>query len=172
MNDNKYESPKGFDFIIHKFPKFQKYITDITYPGITLSTLTYGTRFKPIDIEGNDITFDDITVTFLVDSNFENYQEIFNWIVAAGFPQSNQQFIEYMNQSQKETSIPSNNSIYSDASLIHLSNKNNPVMETKFYDMFPVSLSQIQYSQNVADIDYIKANVNLKYQHYEIKKIG
>ena len=62
-------------------------------------------------------------------------------------------------------------SMFSDATLTILTNKNNPVVECRFADVFPTSLSGLTYSQNQTDVDYLTAEVNFKYQIYEIKTL-
>jgi hypothetical protein len=166
-----YASPVTYMFVLDKLPKFSHYVTSITYPGLNISELMYATRLQPISIEGNDITFEDLTCTFLIDKHFENYKSIYDWIAAMGFPADNSQFEDFVIKSQAENAAPAGKSLYSTASIIHTTSKNNPHMETKFYDLFPVSLSGFEYNQNVTDIDYIKATVTFKYQHYEIIKL-
>jgi len=57
---------------------------------------------------------------------------------------------------------------YSDATLTILSNKNNPIVEVRFSDMFPVSLSGLDYTQQVGDVEYLTATVDFRYKLYEI----
>ena len=56
----------------------------------------------------------------------------------------------------------------SDAMLTILTNKNNPVVECRFADIFPTSLSGLEYSQNQTDVEYLTATVTFKYKLYEI----
>ena len=58
--------------------------------------------------------------------------------------------------------------MYSDAVLTILTNKNNPVVECRFRDVFPTSLSGLTYSQNQTDVEYLTASVDFKYTIYEI----
>ena len=58
--------------------------------------------------------------------------------------------------------------MFSDATLTILTNKNNPVVEVRFADCFPTSLSGLSYNQNTTDVDYLTAEVNFKYKIYEI----
>ena len=62
-------------------------------------------------------------------------------------------------------------SFYSDATLSILSNKNNPIVEVRFSDMFPVSLSSLEYNQNVSDVEYLTATIDFRYKLYEIVPI-
>ena len=45
------------------------------------------------------------------------------------------------------------------------------VVECRFADVFPISLSGLAYNQNITDVDYLTAEVTFKYQLYEIKTL-
>ena len=55
----------------------------------------------------------------------------------------------------------------SDATLIVLSSKNNPVVEVRFKDLFPLSLTGLSYNQQETDINYLTATVTFDYLNYE-----
>jgi hypothetical protein len=71
-----YASPTQFKFSIIKLPKVEFFVTEINLPGIELTSLTQNTTLKQIPIPGNDLSYDPLSLTFMVDENFENYQEI------------------------------------------------------------------------------------------------
>ena len=58
--------------------------------------------------------------------------------------------------------------MYSDAVLTILTNKNNPVVECRFKDVFPINLGGLTYTQNSTDVEYLTSTVTFKYQIYEI----
>jgi hypothetical protein len=58
--------------------------------------------------------------------------------------------------------------MYSDATLTILSNKNNPLVEVRFADLFPVSLSSLSYNNQATDVDYLTAEISFRYKLYEI----
>ena len=58
--------------------------------------------------------------------------------------------------------------MYSDATLTILSNKNNPLVEVRFSDLFPVSLSALNYDNAATDVDYLTAQISFRYKLYEI----
>ena len=58
--------------------------------------------------------------------------------------------------------------MFSDSVLTILTNKNNPVVECRFSDCFPTSISGLDYSQNQTDVEYLTAEVNFKYKIYEL----
>ena len=58
--------------------------------------------------------------------------------------------------------------ITSDATLTVLSNHNNPIVEFRFKDMFPVSIGELSYDQGATDVDYIRVDASFQYQQYTI----
>ena len=52
-----------------------------------------------------------------------------------------------------------------------LSNKNNPIVEVNFQNIFPISLSALEFTQTVTDIEYMTATAEFAYQIYEINTL-
>ena len=177
-----YSSPTQFRFLINQLPKVQYFTTEANIPGITLGEGTYNTPLKDLPLLGDKLTYDDLTITFIVDENLENYIEMHTWLTAIGFPKDRKQFSDFRSTtSNTKTSTRGESkdigkvgattpetSMTSDAVLTILTNKNNPVVECRFADVFPTSLSGLTYSQNQTDVEYLTAAVNFKYKIYEI----
>jgi len=62
--------------------------------------------------------------------------------------------------------------IFSDATLNVLSSKNRANIEVRFSDVFPVSLSSLNFDQAADDINYLTATVSFKYKIYEFADKG
>ena len=73
-----YSSPTQFRFLINQLPKVQYFTVSANVPGITLGEATYATPLKDIPLPGEKLTYDDLSITFIVDENLENYIEIHN----------------------------------------------------------------------------------------------
>ena len=59
--------------------------------------------------------------------------------------------------------------MFGDATLTILSNKNNPLVEVRFRDVYPTSsLSGLDYNQNATDVEYLTATCDFKYTLYDI----
>ena len=177
-----YSSPTQFRFLINQLPKVQYFTVAANIPGITLGEGVFNTPLKDIPLLGDKLTYEDLTITFIVDENLENYIEMHTWLTAIGFPKDRSQFREFRSEtSNVKTSTRGESkdigdvkastpelSMTSDAVMTILTNKNNPVVECRFADVFPTSLSGLTYSQNQTDVEYLTAEVNFKYQIYEI----
>ena len=180
-----YTSPTQFRFMINQLPKVQFFTQAANIPAISLGELVIPTPYKDIPIIGDKVTFENLSVQFIVDEHLENYSEIHNWLIGIGFPKDRQQFTSFRSTTSNTANSGSggNNDIgkvgnptadrpfYSDATLTILSNKNNPLVEVRFFDMFPVSLSGLDYTQVTTDVEYLTATVDFRYKLYEIVTI-
>ena len=180
-----YSSPTQFRFLINQLPKVQYFTVAANIPGLTLSENQYDTPLKNIPLPGEKLEFEDLNITFIVDENLENYIEMNKWITAIGFPKDRSQFRDFRGVTSNtsvatradfskqadvgavQASTPER-PIFSDSVMTILTNKNNPVVECRFSDCFPTSLSGLDYNQNVTDVDYLTASVSFKYTLYEI----
>ena len=61
--------------------------------------------------------------------------------------------------------------MFSDATLTILSNKNNPIVNVTFRDLYPVAMTALDYNQGATDVEYLTASVDFAYQLYEVETI-
>ena len=178
-----YASPTQFRYGIHQLPKVEFFTVGANLPGITLQTAPYPTPFKDIPLMGEKLDYANLSISFIVDEYLENYISLHNWMVGIGFPEKREQFQIFRDVTSNTPAsgktppvdlvgkaIP-DKSLFSDAFLQILSNKNNPVVEVNFENAFPISLSALDYTQNATNVDYIVANAEFAYQIYEIKTL-
>ena len=184
-----YASPTQFKFSIIKLPKVEYFCTAVNVPGITLGgTMSQPSPLKDIPIPGEKLTYEPLQMTFLVDENLENFQEIHGWLVGLGFPRDHNEFRDLVSSGNdrfpaKNQSIsneigkvkygsPNVGGTYSDATLTILSSKNNSELEVRFRNMFPTGLTGLQYNQQAADVDYLTATVSFEYEIYDFATSG
>ena len=58
--------------------------------------------------------------------------------------------------------------MFGDAILTMLTNKNNPVVEVRFQDLYPVALGALEMTQTATDVEYISVTADFTYKIYEI----
>ena len=184
-----YASPTQFKFSIIKLPKVEYFCTAVNIPGVTLGgTMVQPSPLKDIPIPGEKLTYEPLQMTFLVDENLENFQEIHGWLVGLGFPRDHSEFRDLVSSGNdrfpaKNQSIsneigkvkygsPNVGGTYSDATLTILSSKNNSELEVRFRNMFPTGLTGLQYNQQAADVDYLTATVSFEYEIYDFATSG
>ena len=175
-----YSSPTQFKFSINQLPKVEFFTVAANIPGISLPPATYNTPFKNIPTIGEKPEYEDLTITFIVDEFLENYISIHEWVTGTGFPKSRTQFSNFRSATSnsptdaksvsvdKVGSATPDKGMYGDATLTVLSNKNNPLVEVRFQDVFPISLGGLDYTQAATDVTYLTATVTFDYKIYEI----
>ena len=181
-----YLSPTQFKFNIHQLPKVEFFCTAANVPAINLGEAIFPTPYKQIPVMGDTLTYDNLSISFIVDENLENYIELHEWLTAIGFPKDREQFTTFRSStadlpvitqgvsddrglttgsSQLSTSA---RGMFGDAILTILTNKNNPVVEVRFQDLFPVALGALDFTQVATDVEYISVTADFSYKIYDI----
>lgn len=112
------------------------------------------------------LAFSELSVQFLIDEHMENYKSIFMWMQALGFPESHDQYKNYMGEQENlYTELAKN---YSDGSLTILDAKNTAVKSFYFYDLFPVALDSVPFEATAMDVNYLVGSVTFKYSYFKI----
>ena len=177
-----YSDPTKFKFSINKLPTVEFFTTAANIPGVNLGEAVFPTPFKAIPTQGDELTFENLEIQFLVDEKLTNYREIHKWLVGIGFPKSREQFESFRkefsevfptNTQNKGSILNTGNAInqaamYGDANLLVMSSKNNPLIEVRFSDLFPVALSGLQFDQQLTDTTYLTATATFSYKMYEM----
>lgn len=169
IQNRNFLSPVGFKFTLNRAPKVAFFGNTANIPGMTLGVAVQSTYLKDIDIPGDKIQFNDLTLRFLVDENLENYMEIQNWIRGIGFPENLKEIYDWQRSNPgMDLQEKSQMNLYSDATLTVLTSSNNSNFKVKFLDVFPYSLTDLQFDATDTDIDYLTAEVTFKYTIYDI----
>ena len=64
-----YLSPAGFKFALGRYPDVNYFCQSAGLPGVNISTIPYISPLKDLDVPGDEVTFDDLTIKFIVDDN-------------------------------------------------------------------------------------------------------
>jgi len=177
-----YASPTQFKFIINQLPKVEFFTTAVNVPGISSADVLMNTPFKSIPQMGTNLTYENLSVTFLVDEYLENYKSLHDWLIAIGFPKNREQFSTFRGNTSNSPITTSGTSqdigdvqpstsargMFSDATLTILSNKNNPIVEIRFQDLYPLNIGALEFNQNATDVEYLTVSTEFVYKLYEI----
>ena len=165
INNRNFLSPVGFKFTLAKEPKVAFFCNSARIPDITLGTAVQPSYLKDVDVPGDKIEYGDFQLRFLVDENLVNYMAIHNWLVGLGYPDSTESF---KNLTTNENGTRDLLEQFSDGSLHILNSNYRDVAIVKFKDLFPVSLSSLNFEASDTDINYFTADVIFKYTLYTI----
>ena len=165
ISNRNYLSQIGFKFSLAKEPKVAFFCNSARLPEITLATSIQPSYLKNIDIPGEKITYGNFTLRYLVDESLENYMAIHNWITGLGFPETTEQ---YTNLTTNEDGLREPLVAFSDGTLRILNSNYRDVAIIKFKDLFPVSLTPLEFNASETTVNYFTAYVTFKYTVYNI----
>ena len=135
-----------------RMPGINYFCQRVNIPGMSLANTVQATPFANIPIEGDVLEFEDLSISFIVDEDMQNYLELYNWLHALGFPE---RYAQYDNQTGKD--------IKSDVNIIIHTNKSNPNYSIVFKDVFPIQLGVINFDTNNTDLEPIVVDATFKY---------
>ena len=174
-----FADPTKFRFQCAKIPKVEFNTVQANIPGISLTELTQPTRLQQLKIPGNDLTFEDLTIVFTVDENLETYKQIHDWMAGLAQVDSDEKYRalissgnDRMPLSQQSTSnVTPDGAIFADGKLLVMSSRNIPIMEINYQDIYPKSLSALDYNQLLTDVEYLTASVSFGYKIHSYKTL-
>lgn len=158
-------SPNGFNFSISKVPNVTFFCQQASLPGITLGDPTFSTPFSTQPLPGDTLSYDPLTIQFLIDEQMLNYNIVYNWIVALGFPESYSQYTTLLGNDTVQYGELAKN--YSDATLQILDSNNNPIRSVTFYDVFPTTLETLTFASTNEGVNYMIGSATFKFGHYK-----
>lgn len=173
-SNKNFLSPLGFTFTIKKTPNVNYFVQSAQLPNISLGQVDIQTPFVKLPVPGDHMDFSPLTISFRVDEDMENYNELYTWITSLGFPDNFGQYNSIANRTSRFGGTQdgaTGNGIYSDASLIILNSARAPVKEFNFKNLFPITLSDLSFDTRNTDVDYIDASVTFAYQSFTLNSI-
>ena len=158
----------SFDVSFSRMTAVQYFCQRVSLPTVVLGETNEPSPFMNLPLEGDTLTFEALSLSFIVDEDLQNYIEIYNWLTALGFPRDYSQFAILQEPSAASKTL----SKYSDLSLVVHTNKSNPNYKIKFTDVFPTSLSSIQFDATPTGMDPIVVDATFNFRGmFDITKI-
>ena len=153
-------SPIGFRFTLANFPELNYFCQAANIPGVSLAGIDFPTPIKNIQYSGDEVSFEELSIRFVVDENLKNWLSIYDWIIGMGIPDKK--------SAEKYKKLKNENKLVADATLAVLTSNMNVQMEVRFQNMFPLSLSGISFDSSAAEVDYVVSDVSFQYDIYKI----
>lgn len=162
-------SPVGYKLLLSRAPTVEFMVQRVTLPSLALSAVQQPSPFVKIPRPGDQLEFGQLTVTFKVNENLDNFLEIYNWMIALGKPES---FDQYTLQNRPYKSADEQkDTVSSDITVTFLTSAMNGNVEFTMRDCFPTNLSDLEVDSTVSDIEYITATATFAVRDFTVKRI-
>lgn len=168
QNTNPLQTTK-YVFVMPRINNVQYFCQQAQLPGVSLPEMPQPTSVVDLYVPGNKLVYDRLELTFLVDAELKAWTDIYNWMRDLTTPTDNK---EYNNLWRRETVLnPTQKAQYADGILTIYSALNNPKFRVKYINMFPVSLSEIQFDSKGSSDDILTASVSFRYDYFQIEPV-
>ncbi len=161
-------APQKFNFIVKKLPHVNFWLQQVNIPSIKINPTAHPTPFVKIPYSGDQVQYEPLNITFKLDEDMENYMELHNWLRGLAFPESFSEHAELVAEGEQPGG---GEGIFSDISLMILTNLSNPNIEITFRDAFPVSLSEIRFDTTSDDIKFLDGAASFRYTLFDVKTL-
>ena len=165
IQNRNFLSGVAFKFNLAKFPKVDFFSNSARIPELNLELTTQASYLKNIDVPGERLTFGDFTLRFLVDENMENYQSVYDWLTGLGFPETTKEFADLIKDKDGQRDPKE---AFCDGTLRILNSNYREVAKVKFKDLFPISLSSLDFDATNTDVQFFTAEATFKYTLYKL----
>ena len=155
----------AFKFNLTKLPKVDFFSNNTRIPELNLELTRQPSYLKNIDVPGERLTFGDLTLRFLVDENMENYLAVYDWLKGLGFPETAKQYKDLTTDKDNQRDLKE---AFSDGTLRILNSNYREIAKVKFQDLFPISLTSLDFDATNTDIQYFTAEATFKYTIYNL----
>ena len=165
VTNRNFLSGVAFKFNLTKFPKVDFFSNSARIPELSLELAQQASYLKNIDVPGERLTFGDFTLRFLVDENMENYLAVYNWLTGLGFPETTKEFADIIKDSdgQRDPKVA-----FCDGTLSIQNSNYREVAKVKFNDLFPISLTSLEFDATNTDVQFFTAEATFKYTIYDL----
>jgi hypothetical protein len=169
--------PNAFRFTIKNLPSVAFTCQSANLPSLTLGFASQPSPFIDIPHVGDKNVFGDFTIRFLITEDMSNYIELYEWLVALGFPTDYNQYRNFSGERLnrfpfvRDASGGSIAVAYSDATLTILDSNNVPKTHIHFKDAFPTSVEALDFDITSSSVDYFVGVASFKYKQFEIEAL-
>lgn len=149
-----------FLFILTRSPMMTYFCQRANLPEISMGvSLQSNPTAMDIKRPGTRHIFGDLSITFSVDENMKNWLEIYNWI--RDLSSDTDSYGNVLPEHQKVSS----------ALMYIMSSSYKPILAVQYYDLFPISLTGIDFDSTNTDTQYVSSVATFSYVRYEIQEI-
>jgi hypothetical protein len=167
-NTNPLQATK-FLLTFDRLGSTQYFCQSVNIPGLNLGQAPINTPMLDVFAPGNKITYNPLSINFIVDEKLDGWQQIHSWFRSIASPESYEErkrLTAVQNQFSK-----SKLTSYSDATLTVLSALNNPILRFKFINVFPITLSDIIFDTRQSAEDVITSDVVFLFDYFNIEPL-
>ena len=168
--NTNYLQPSKFLLTFDRLGDVQYFCQTINIPGVNLGQAPFNTPMLDVFVPDRKIIYNPLSIHFTIDESLNGWQQLHAWFRSIASPTSfdeRNRLTSLQNANKTSSSLNS----YSDATLTILSALNNPILRVKFYNVFPITLSDILFDTTQSADDIITADCVFTFDYFDFEKV-
>jgi hypothetical protein len=152
----------NFRLVIPKVRSGIYFCTEVSFPDMTCEPMKVPVPMAPaMKFFGHKITHGDMTVRFIVNEDYSNYQQMVDWY------KSTLVYEDFF-----KTGLDTNINLLSNVGhLLILSNKKNPVARFRFDGLMITAITSIEYNSALTDSTATTATATFQFTSYDLESL-
>lgn len=151
-----------YQIVFNRMPNVIFNCVNVVIPGPSVSAGEQNTPFKAIPVPGGKIQHAPFEMSFIVNEDYSNWEDIFTWIKDQGSPEY---FGQYSELEQSEEGLTS------DIRVLLFNSAVKQVAEIQFDGAFPITLSNLDLETRIQDPEPLVATAQFEFVSYRFKRI-
>ena len=145
-----------YKFQMRRLPKVNYFMQKVSLPDYASGgPIEQPTRFVSVKHPSKNVSFDNLSIEFIVDENLENWRELYDWMRTIYLVDDYKNF-------ESETSTH-----FTEGSILLLNSAMNVNKEIRFHNLLPISLSGIDFDSTDTDLSPRIATATFAFDFYE-----
>lgn len=150
--------PTKFLLTFSRIVTTQYFCQTVSIPSITLGEVDRVTPFLDMYSPGTKLKYDPLDISFIIDEDLQSWKNLYDWFTSIADPDGFERR-DHNRELQQ-------NKHFSDATLTVLSGLNNPILRIEFANVFPLTMSSIDFDTRLSADTVVTCNASFRYQSY------
>jgi hypothetical protein len=145
--------PSKYSVIFPEISDTIYFCQKINLPGVQVTELAHLTPNLDLYVPGTKMSYGTLDINFIVNEDISSWLQIHDWI-------------RNITTEMRYRTLPKAQAI-----LTIYSNQNNPRMRIKYYDIFPLSLGDIEFDTTTTNEEHLTANATFRFNYFDIERL-
>ena len=166
--NTNYLQPSKFLLTFDRLGDVQYFCQTINIPGVNLGQAPFNTPMLDVFVPDRKMIYNPLSIHFTIDESLNGWQQLHAWFRSIASPTSfdeRNRLTALQNANKTSKSLES----YSDATLTILSALNNPILRVKFYNVFPITLSDVIFDTTQSADDIVTADAVFTFDYFDFE---
>jgi len=161
-----------FRFQLDALPDLTQFAQSVTLPSVVSTSVPRPSPLTKIQETGDALTFGALTVNYAIDNAFKTYTSLYWWMKGYGFPHSNEEVAAFREARKLRSYLarPLVRDLEKTSATLWIlePDTERTLIEIRFSDVFPVSLSDVAFSSTTGDAPFMETTVTFVCTEFDL----